>query len=150
MHRSLLPCLLTTVHSHPVALFFHLLFRIIAIIFYVFGTLFTSSFILIFVIDVLLLAFDFWTVKNVSGRLLVGLRWWNEVKEDGSNVWIFESRNVSFEKANAEWRWHFGTMVLIWLPTFATRGFRTIAFPMPSILGFSGGLCTLRLSLGSC
>ncbi len=29
--------------------------------------------------QVLLLAFDFWTVKNVSGRLLVGLRWWNEV-----------------------------------------------------------------------
>jgi hypothetical protein len=28
----------------------------------------------------LLLAFDFWTVKNVTGRLLVGLRWWNEVR----------------------------------------------------------------------
>lgn len=24
-------------------------------------------------------------------RLLVGLRWWNEVKEDGTEVWIFES-----------------------------------------------------------
>jgi len=22
-------------------------------------------------------ALDFWTVKNVSGRLLVGLRWWS-------------------------------------------------------------------------
>jgi hypothetical protein len=41
---------------------------------------------------VLLLAFDFWTVKNVSGRLLVGLRWWNEVREDGTNEWRFESR----------------------------------------------------------
>lgn len=29
--------------------------------------------------------------KNISGRLLVGLRWWNEVKPDGSNEWIFES-----------------------------------------------------------
>ena len=28
---------------------------------------------------VLLLALDFWTVKNVSGRLMVGLRWRNEV-----------------------------------------------------------------------
>jgi hypothetical protein len=37
------------------------------------------------------LAFDFWTVKNVSGRLLVGLRWWSYVKDDGSNEWIFES-----------------------------------------------------------
>lgn len=24
-------------------------------------------------------------------RLLVGLRWWNEVRDDGSEVWIFES-----------------------------------------------------------
>lgn len=39
----------------------------------------------------MLLAFDFWTVKNVSGRLLVGLRWWSYVKEDGSNEWIYES-----------------------------------------------------------
>ncbi len=59
-----------------------------------FGWLFTSNFILSFVVIILLLAFDFWTVKNVSGRLLVGLRWWNEIKEDGSNEWIFESREV--------------------------------------------------------
>ena len=26
-----------------------------------------------------------------SGRLLVGLRWWSYVREDGSNDWIFES-----------------------------------------------------------
>jgi len=44
-----------------------------------------------FVITILMLVFDFWVVKNVSGRLLVGLRWWNEVKEDGSSQWIFES-----------------------------------------------------------
>jgi Eukaryotic protein of unknown function (DUF846) len=29
-------------------------------------------------------------VKNVSGRLLVGLRYWNEVTDEGSN-WRFES-----------------------------------------------------------
>lgn len=40
---------------------------------------------------VLLLAFDFWTVKNISGRLLVGLRWWNRINEDGTSEWIFES-----------------------------------------------------------
>ena len=34
---------------------------------------------------------DFWTVKNVSGRLLVGLRWWNDVDEAGQNHWRFES-----------------------------------------------------------
>ena len=31
-------------------------------------------------------------VKNISGRLLVGLRWWNEINLDGSSSWIFESK----------------------------------------------------------
>jgi hypothetical protein len=59
------------------------------------GTIFSDNFTLIFVVTILLLAFDFWTVKNVSGRLLVGLRWWNEIQPDGSNKWVFESAHVS-------------------------------------------------------
>jgi len=42
----------------------------------------------------LLLSADFWTVKNISGRLLVGLRWWNQVDDDGQSRWIFESRST--------------------------------------------------------
>ena len=34
---------------------------------------------------------DFWVTQNVSGRLLVGLRWWTEVAEDGSSVWRYDS-----------------------------------------------------------
>lgn len=26
-------------------------------------------------------AVDFWVTKNISGRLLVGLRWWEEIDE---------------------------------------------------------------------
>mmetsp|Transcript_24549 Transcript_24549/g.24792 ORF Transcript_24549/g.24792 Transcript_24549/m.24792 type:complete len:241 (-) Transcript_24549:152-874(-) len=77
--------------KHPGAALFHVLFKTLAILAYIFGGWFTSSFIFIFVVCILLLAFDFWTVKNVTGRLLVGLRWWSYVKEDGSNEWIFES-----------------------------------------------------------
>ncbi|KNE65556.1 hypothetical protein AMAG_11169 [Allomyces macrogynus ATCC 38327] len=78
--------------SHPVALLFHLLFRVAALTTYLIGYYVTENFILIFVVCVLLLAFDFWTVKNVTGRLLVGLRWWNDVREDGTSQWVFESR----------------------------------------------------------
>jgi len=78
--------------SHPIALMFHILFKLLALATYLFGALaFPSSFVIPFIIAVIFLALDFWTTKNVSGRLLVGLRWWNEVKDDGSNVWIFES-----------------------------------------------------------
>lgn len=68
-----------------------MLFKGLAIFIYVFGSWFTTNFIFTFVMCIVLLAFDFWTVKNISGRLLVGLRWWSYVREDGSNEWIFES-----------------------------------------------------------
>lgn len=40
-----------------------------------------DGFVTNFITIVTLLAFDFWTVKNISGRLLVGLRWWNKVTD---------------------------------------------------------------------
>ena len=59
--------------------------------FYILSALFVDNFVIIFVITVLLAALDFWVVKNVSGRILVGLRWWNEINDLGESVWKFES-----------------------------------------------------------
>lgn len=61
-----------------------------ALAFYVLSALFVDSFVIIFVLTVLLAALDFWVVKNVSGRILVGLRWWNEIDDNGESVWRFE------------------------------------------------------------
>ncbi|XP_013373366.1 PREDICTED: Golgi apparatus membrane protein TVP23 homolog A isoform X7 [Chinchilla lanigera] len=33
--------------------------------------------------------------QNVTGRLMVGLRWWNQIDEDGKSHWVFEARKVS-------------------------------------------------------
>eukprot|EP00294_Goniomonas_avonlea_P009404 CAMPEP_0114555652 /NCGR_PEP_ID=MMETSP0114-20121206/8867_1 /TAXON_ID=31324 /ORGANISM="Goniomonas sp, Strain m" /LENGTH=226 /DNA_ID=CAMNT_0001740799 /DNA_START=18 /DNA_END=698 /DNA_ORIENTATION=+ len=78
--------------NHRVALIFHVGFKVMAFLTYMLGSvLMSTNFVTLFVCVVLLLAFDFWTVKNVTGRLLVGLRWWNEVKEDGTSEWRFES-----------------------------------------------------------
>lgn len=86
---------------HPSAAFFHLFFKSLALLVYMFAGLFNFDFIFVCVICILLLAFDFWTVKNVTGRLLVGLRWWNYVKDDGTNEWVFESlENMSEVNAN--------------------------------------------------
>ncbi|CAG0889293.1 unnamed protein product [Cyprideis torosa] len=77
---------------HPVVVGFHLGFRISALVMYLLCGWFVSSFITSFVLIVLLLSADFWTVKNVTGRLLVGLRWWNYIDENGESHWVFESR----------------------------------------------------------
>ncbi|KAI3445445.1 hypothetical protein Pfo_002110, partial [Paulownia fortunei] len=41
-----------------------------ALAFYILSALFVDSFVIIFVVTVLLAALDFWVVKNVSGRIL--------------------------------------------------------------------------------
>ncbi|MCP9264008.1 Golgi apparatus membrane protein TVP23 [Dirofilaria immitis] len=76
---------------HPPIVFSHVIFRSAAIFFYVFAYLFTDSFIIHFLIILTLLSIDFWTVKNITGRLLVGLRWWNFVDAEGKNHWRYES-----------------------------------------------------------
>ncbi len=44
----------------------------------------------------LLLAVDFYYLKNIAGRRLVGLRWWNEVNTaSGDSHWVFESQDRS-------------------------------------------------------
>lgn len=77
--------------SHPVALLSFLILRLSPVAIYMFGMLFTSNYILFFILIILLLAADFWNVKNISGRLLVGLRWWNESNELGETIWVFEN-----------------------------------------------------------
>ncbi|KAM9457015.1 Golgi apparatus membrane protein TVP23 homolog B [Clarias gariepinus] len=84
--------------QHPLATFFHLFFRVSAILVYLLCEILSSSFIACMVTIILLLSCDFWTVKNVTGRLLVGLRWWNQVDENGKSHWVFESRKETSKK----------------------------------------------------
>lgn len=79
---------------HPYVTFFHLAFRGASVIVYMLCGWFSDSFIASFVTVVLFLSMDFWTVKNITGRLMVGLRWWNYVDDDGKSHWVFESRKV--------------------------------------------------------
>lgn len=59
---------------------------------YLFGVLFIRNFVLVFILTLLLLSVDFYYLKNIAGRRLVGLRWWNEVNTGtGDSHWVFES-----------------------------------------------------------
>ncbi|WRT64379.1 uncharacterized protein IL334_001311 [Kwoniella shivajii] len=81
--------------SHPLSLFCLYLFRSAAIAVYVLCGLFTDNYVLSIVVVVVLLSLDFWNTRNVAGRTLVGLRYWNEVDEEGESSWVFESRDPS-------------------------------------------------------
>jgi hypothetical protein len=129
--------------NHPTALMFHVGFKAAALFVYLFGGLFSKSFVVSFVMVVLLLAFDFWTVKNVSGRLLVGLRWWNEVREDGTNEWRFESREDTSRISDLDSR-------VFWLTLWVMPILWTI-FTVSTFFSFNYGwmLCCL-VGLSTC
>ncbi|KAI3919827.1 hypothetical protein MKW98_001083 [Papaver atlanticum] len=64
-------------YANPETCFFHVLFQGFlncrqagALAFYILSALLFNSFVIIFVVTVLLAAFDFWVFKNVSGRIL--------------------------------------------------------------------------------
>ena len=123
--------------AHPTACIFHVLFKACALTLYIFGYWFIGGsrnnsnskpgdgqahFITLTVISILLLAADFWVVKNVTGRLLVGLRWWNQVHDDDTK-WIFEcaddNRVVNKFDQSIFWTVLYATPVL-WALLFIT------------------------------
>ncbi|KAK0465387.1 Golgi apparatus membrane protein TVP23 [Desarmillaria tabescens] len=78
--------------AHPLALFFLFLFRIAAITVYILCGFFTDNYVLSSSSSS---QWTFGTCRNVSGRTLVGLRFWNQVDDDGESFWVFESRDPS-------------------------------------------------------
>ncbi|XP_071427763.1 Golgi apparatus membrane protein TVP23 homolog A isoform X1 [Pithys albifrons albifrons] len=152
---------------HPLATFFHLFFRVSAIVTYLFCDWFSNSFVACFVTILLLLSFDFWSVKlwmpedfqscrpdptagaaggpwkpsygsgalamcrqNVTGRLLVGLRWWNQIDEDGKSHWVFEAKKVSTVAASTEAEARIFWLGLIICPVIWTLFFFSTLFSL--------------------
>ena len=77
--------------SHPGVALLHVALKILIVFLYLVLPLITTGFSqMVFII--ILGAIDFWIVKNISGRLLVGLRWWIDFNEDGEEQWKFECK----------------------------------------------------------
>jgi len=125
-------------------LFFHVLFKALALFVYLTAGIWGTSYVLTFVLVTMLMAMDFWTVKNISGRLLVGLRWWNVVDEEGKSHWHFQSfedqRFVHPTDSNVFWLALFASPV-IWalLSIAALLSFKFMWFLLVNVaLGLSG------------
>ena len=124
--------------AHPIVCIFHVIFKGLALFLYVFGGWFAktgdgrtsgANFITVTVCCMLLLAADFWVVKNITGRLLVGLRWWNKVEGD-TTKWIFESaENRAVNK-------------------FDSSVFWTVLYVTPLVWGFFFFIGLLKMNVG--
>jgi len=131
------------VPRHPVTVVAHFLFKVGALVTYLTASLAfpNGSFVVPFIVTVLFVALDFWVTKNVTGRLLVGLRWWNEVKPDGSNEWIFESLERTALVNPTEQKLFWGALLVTaatWL-AFLLKNLFTLTFDWAILcaIGFS-------------
>ena len=79
--------------SHPIICLIHMGIKLASILCYLFMKMITSSSINTFITVLLLNSVDFWFVKNVAGRYLVGLRWWNGDDDEGEDGWVWEHDN---------------------------------------------------------
>ena len=114
--------------------------KLLAILFFLFFSIFTSNEAFVMITVVLLVAADFWYTKNISGRILVGLRWWNTVDQNTQeNKWTFESKN-EIKESNMDRR-------TFWFSLYGFTGIWAILFIWECIrLNFTWAfLCLIAL-----
>lgn len=81
--------------SRPTPCFFHCCFKLAAGLSYLFSGLLLRSLVARFLLTFASLVLDFWVTKNLTGRMLVGLRWWSGDLRDGLGEDVyFESYDV--------------------------------------------------------
>jgi hypothetical protein len=79
--------------SNPYVSLITVLSKLLSLILFLFMNIFTSNDSYTLITVIIFGSIDFWYTKNISGRILVGLRWWNQIKKNGEEVWIYESKN---------------------------------------------------------
>ena len=113
--------------SHPKIALMTVSLKLLSLFFFLFLNIFTSNEAFVMIIVILLDAADFWYTKNISGRILVGLRWWNNYNQNTQeNIWIFESKN-EIKESNIDRK-------TFWLSLYGFAGIWLILFIWECIL----------------
>ena len=103
--------------SNPIVSILTVFFKFLSIFLFLFVNLFVSNESYTIITVIISGSIDFWYTKNISGRILVGLRWWNQIKSNGQEVWIYESKNEQdLNKINSKIFWDsLYTNTFIWV-----------------------------------
>lgn len=136
----------------PAVAFFHAIFKVLAVLLFFSEWIGIFEFVYTFIFCTLLLAADFWTVKNISGRLMVRLRWWNQVNlENGASEWKFEAAADagSVDKFDSWFFWVVNYVnVLVWFIFLLLNLFklRTPLILIALCLGGTNAYCYFKCS----
>ncbi len=123
--------------NQPGTCFAHLLFKAAALGMFIFCALFFPTDSNVNMIILFLAVTDFWIVKNVTGRRLVGLRWWSEVNEKLEDDWQFEchldTANINPFNSKCFWR----GQILYCLITTVLLGLLVLSFNQTAFIRLS-------------
>eukprot|EP00347_Sterkiella_histriomuscorum_P017759 403348106 len=115
--------------SDPGICLLHLIFKLAALVSYLLLNLFINNLVMVYICVIVSSAFDFYVVKNISGRVLVGLRWSQYVDEQGKEHWVFLSSDQVQQNDKINSR-------VFWFSSYATPAIWGLLFVW-SILSFS-------------
>eukprot|EP00095_Tigriopus_kingsejongensis_P006432 maker-scaffold469_size162558-snap-gene-0.35 protein:Tk06432 transcript:maker-scaffold469_size162558-snap-gene-0.35-mRNA-1 annotation:"fam18-like protein cg5021" len=107
--------------AQRILLLCHYLFKALALTLYVLCEIIGLGYITSFVFVVMLLSIDFWLVKNLSGRLLAGLRWWSVTDDRGKMHWRFEAWSPEERQIAYQSQVH-----LFWIGIMVQQGFWSV------------------------
>jgi len=111
--------------NHPGICFLHLFFKVSGVFSYVFLGFILRSTLLNFLMVFCSIVLDFWISKNISGRYLVGLRWWSTHNDEtGEEEWDFESYDFDLNFSQIDttvfW-WGICAHTIFWAIMFAIK-----------------------------
>ncbi len=108
---------------------------------YLLLNIFLNNDVLLFIVVILLSCMDFWVVKNITGRILVGLRWWNRINDKGENEWVYEGAKEKIEP-NTDYRVFWYSMYIFGLIWAVLLFLKIISFNI-----FYANLCLISFIL---
>ena len=123
----------------------HFIFKLSAMICYLLMNFFVRNLILTYIVVLTLVIMDFWTVQNVTGRKLVGLRWSSRIREDGTEEWVFESEAREINQADHRvfWITNYASPV-VWV-LLSLMNILTFSISNAMICVFAAGLSIVNL-----
>jgi hypothetical protein len=104
--------------AHPCVITWDLILKIAPIALYIVASFLPNSLIIRLSCITILAAIDFWFTKNISGRVLVGLRWGRVVHEDGEEEFIYETKRNELKNNPVDSKFFWGLLAVsfvIWL-----------------------------------
>jgi len=122
--------------AHPEICFASVIFKVVAVLCYIiFNHGPVSNFVNAFITTTIMLAVDFWIIKNVSGRCLVGLRWWNKINDDGTDEWIYESKETEAQANRVDYVcfWYPQVIITLTFAIFAVINFLALDWGIGSL-----------------